>query len=105
MRSARTVEHLPTLAVSALGVVGAVAVLAAAAPPPTPNAPILALAPPWRDAGSLVEAAGGRPLGPTGAPLATLAVADDAATLRAIRAAGVWLIDGRAVARWCGVGR
>ena len=69
-----------------------------------PNEIALVIAPPWAAAGgpaAVVQAAGGREIGPNRAPFAVLAVLDapDAA-----RRHGAWaVLDGRAVAQICGV--
>ncbi len=68
------------------------------------GAPTLVIAPPWVDPAAAALAAGGRPVGPTVAPLATLAVFEDADFAARLRRAGAWFaLDGAAVARWCGV--
>jgi hypothetical protein len=68
------------------------------------GAPTLVIAPPWVDPAAVAEAAGGRPIGPTQAPLATLAIFENEGFRARLRAAGAWFaLDGAAVARWCGV--
>lgn len=80
-------------------------VLGLAATPPVGEAPRLVLFAPWADGAALVRQAGGRPIGPLEAPMGVLAVAEDTAAFdRRVRAAGAWtVIDGRAIARLCGV--
>jgi hypothetical protein len=80
---------------------GPLAALGAAAP--RPDAPVLAIAPPWIDVDAVVARAGGRPIGPVGAPLATLAQGEGAHFAERLRDAGAWMVvDGAALARLCG---
>jgi hypothetical protein len=68
------------------------------------GAPTLVIAPPWVSPAAAAREAGGRPIGPTEAPLATLAVFDGPGLAARLRRAGAWFaLDGAAVARWCGV--
>ncbi len=71
---------------------------------PDPGGIVLVVAPPWATTGGaagIVSAAGGREIGPMRAPFAVLATLDD---LPAARQHGAWLLlDGRVLARICGV--
>lgn len=75
------------------------------APPPTGDGPRLVLFPPWTDGWAVVRAAGGAPVGPQSAPLGILAyAADNVGFDQRLQDAGAWaVIDGRAIARLCGV--
>jgi hypothetical protein len=84
-----------------------VALAGAAARPPAPGDVMLVVAPADRRAAAL-SAAGARPVGPAGAPLAGLAAqagpGADPGLPRRLRAAGAWLVlDGTVLARLCGV--
>ena len=71
---------------------GPAAVLTAA--PPGDEAGLhLVLAAPWRDAGALIAAAGGRPVGPGGAPFGHLVAADPGFLARASDL-GLLVLDG-----------
>ncbi len=79
---------------------------------PRTDSPMLVIVPPWLDAASVVDGAGGRLIGPVRAPLAVFATVADgaghAATsdfVRRVRDEGAWWVtDGTALAAICGVG-
>ena len=58
---------------------------------------------PGRDVARLVEAAGGRLVGPEIAPFGALASGGAADFATTLRDAGVWVFDGAALAAICGV--
>jgi hypothetical protein len=85
-----------------LALAAAPAALVAAAPPGDVG-PWLVLAPPWRDAGALVVAAGGREVGPLTAPLGLVATADAPGFPARAAALGLLVLDARALPDFCGV--
>jgi hypothetical protein len=85
-----------------LALVAAPAALIAASSPGD-TGPWLVLAPPWRDAGVLVAAAGGREVGPASAPLGRLAAAEEPGFPARAAALGLLVIDARALPDFCGV--
>jgi hypothetical protein len=96
------------LTLTAAFLLGAVAIgpvaLAMAWRTAAPGEPALVIAAPWTDVEALVAAAGGRVVAPASAPMATLGVFPDAASLARVVGAGGWLVlDGRAAAALCGV--
>lgn len=71
---------------------------------PEDNAPVLVVAPPWRDVADVAQAAGGQLIGPTVAPMAVLAISKEKKFGNRVRRAGGWFVlDGRALAALCGV--
>lgn len=71
---------------------------------PQTGAPVVVVAPPWTSAAELAVQAGGRLIGPTDAPLGTLAIFDDPGFPERLRAAGAWAaFDGARLAALCGV--
>jgi hypothetical protein len=97
----------PRLALGALLALGLLAGPSAAllglVAPPGGDGPVIAVAPPWTDLDAIVEAAGGRPVGPVAAPAAVTAAGPDESFSARLTAAGAWLaLDGRRVAQLCG---
>lgn len=91
-----------TLLVLGLSLTGPVTALFSL--PPASHGLVLVLAPPWTDRDGPIASAGGREVGARGAPLGTLAQADDPGFGDRLRAAGPFLVlDGRALASLCGV--
>ena len=65
--------------------------------------PMLVVIPPWRDAGAIVQAAGGWIIAPRAAPFAVLAAADGTDFPDSLRAGGAWwVMSGDALASICG---
>lgn len=101
-----TVAALAALTLGPLAAAPAAALLAAR-PSPGAGGPLLVVAPPWRDPAVLLAEAGGRPIGPSAAPLGLLA-ADDApdhprSFAARLQAAGaLFALDAGALARLCG---
>ncbi|KUF11624.1 hypothetical protein [Pseudoponticoccus marisrubri] len=93
------------LVATGLPIMAAVVLPLAAAPVPGPGAPVLVIAPPWSiGAAQIARSAGGRPIGPTWAPMGALAVFDGPVPTRRIRDLGGWgVTDGARLARLCGV--
>ena len=73
--------------------------------PGRPGMPVLVIAPPWGiGAPALVQAAGGRLIGPVTAPFGALAIFDEASPEARLLALGAWAArDARAMASLCGV--
>lgn len=71
--------------------------------PPGAEGPFLVVVPPWLGAAAVVQAAGGSVVGPTGAPLAVLAMAEAPDFHARASRAGAVVRDGRALAAICGV--
>jgi hypothetical protein len=100
-------DLLPGMTVTALalvtGIVGALDAGTTAA-----GRPVLVVTPPWRDAGAVVAAAGGRVL--PGVPASStsslaFAVSDDAAFDARLHAAGAWLVtESEGLAGLCAAG-
>lgn len=67
-----------------------------------PGAPVLVVTAPWADPAAAVRAAGGRVIALVDAPMATLGLFPDAASLARARREGSWLFDGRRAAALCG---
>lgn len=66
--------------------------------------PLLVIVPPWRDAIAVLEAAGGWPIGPQTAPLATLGTLPPSVPPGLLYEAGAWaVLDGAIIAAMCGV--
>lgn len=64
---------------------------------------LLVVTPPWRDSLGVIDAAGGRPIGPVPARIGRLATSDRAGFPERLRAAGAWVIlDGYAISTLCG---
>ncbi len=78
-------------------------VLALVSAPPVAGQPVLVIAAPWHGgAGRAIDAAGGRPLGPVSAPMARMAVSEDAEFAARLLGAGAWLVlDASRLAAWC----
>lgn len=76
--------------------------LAAAAP--DPGAVLLVVVPPWKDALAVVEAAGGRLIGPEQSWLGAFAASEAADFAARLRHAGAWTsLDGAVLAALCGL--
>ena len=70
---------------------------------PQTGTPMLVVIPPWRDAGAIVQAAGGWIIAPRAAPFAVLAAADGNDFPDSLRAGGAWwVMSGDAFASICG---
>ena len=79
-------------------------VLALVSAPPDPTGPVLVITPPWTNAVERVLAAGGRPVGPTAAPIGVLAVIETPEGMKRLQKHGDVLIrDGRRLANICGI--
>ena len=64
---------------------------------------LLVVAPPWRQTLAVIDAAGGRPIGPGSAAFGQFATSDDVEFAARLRSSGAWLVlDGMAVATLCG---
>jgi hypothetical protein len=84
----------------ALGGPPAAAMLAA---PPASDGVVWVLAPPWRSAVAVVEAAGGRPVGPVAPRVGQLAAGTAPDFAARLRTAGAWLvIDDTRLLALCG---
>ena len=59
-------------------------------PPPVPGEPVVVVAPPWRDAEALAQAAGGIPLAPGRLPFLALSYAPEGDHAAELRRAGAW---------------
>ena len=71
---------------------------------PVPGGIALVIAPPWVATEAIVDAAGGRAVGPVSVPLGMLAQSDTPDFADKLRKAGAWFVaDGRPVALLCGV--
>ena len=81
----------------------AAAPMAVLSAPPGAEGPFLVVAPPWLEAAAIVEAAGGSVVGPAGAPLAVLAMAEVPGFQARASRAGAIVRDGRVLAAICGV--
>ncbi len=89
-----------------LGVValGPALLTVASAAAPGHDGPVLVIVAPWRSGASIVEAAGGQPLGISEAPMGVLARFADPDFIARLSDAGAWaVLDGRALAEICGV--
>ncbi|SFR16189.1 hypothetical protein [Poseidonocella sedimentorum] len=91
---------------SVFALIGAVMlgpVLAIAAAPLPDTGPVVVVTPPWKDAESVIEAAGGRVIAP--APAVLAAAGDgDAEFLRKLSGAGAWAVLPAAFfAQLCGI--
>ncbi len=70
---------------------------------PKAGAPVLVLLPPWVDGPSVVEAAGGRVIGPMSAPFALLAYGDDPGFADRLQIAGALNVsDASILSELCG---
>jgi hypothetical protein len=85
----------------ALALLAVPAALLAAAPRGEVG-PWLVVAPPWRDAGALVAAAGGQAVGPTTAPFGVLAAAEAADFADRAAGLGLLVLDAQALPFLCG---
>jgi len=97
-------QTLLVLSLAAGVLVGpALALATATAPAPEAGGVLLVVAP-AAQARALVARAGGAEVAPVSAPFAILATSGDADFAARLRRAGAWLVlDGRAIARLCGV--
>lgn len=67
------------------------------------RAPVLAVAPPWRDLDAIADAAGGRIVGPVQAPFAAFAAGGDADFTERLLTSGAWFVlDAGRLAQLCG---
>lgn len=93
--------RLETLMILLAALSGPAAALSAARP--VGDGPYLVVIPPWRAPEAVIRHAGGWPIGPTDAPLATLATGDGPDFLARLRSAGAWLVLDQAKMSWiCG---
>jgi hypothetical protein len=103
--SVRSTISVATIA-AGLGVValGPALLTIASAATPDHDRPVLVIVAPWQNGASIVEAAGGRSLGITGAPMGVLARFTDPGFIARLSDAGAWaVLDGGALAEICGV--
>jgi len=79
-------------------------VLALISSPPVPGRPVLVVTVPWgTGAEDLIVLAGGVPMGPVSAPIASMAMSDTAGFVTRLKQAGAWLVlDGQRLAEICG---
>ena len=71
--------------------------------PPAAGGVVLVVSPPWRDAMAIIDAAGGRPVGPVTTWLGAFAMSDAADFADRLRTAGAWAsLNGTALAALCG---
>lgn len=99
-----TERHILLATAVALVVAGPAVVSVAALPQAEPGGPVFVIASPFRDAGALVAAAGGRLVGPVQPRLGRLAASPDPRFPETLRAEGAWFVvsDPRLLA-FCGV--
>lgn len=86
----------------ALALASVPATVLSAAAPRADAGIYLVLAAPWRDAGGLIAAAGGRPVGPGTAPLGHVVSAEDTAFPGRAADLGLLVLDGRVLGLICG---
>lgn len=64
---------------------------------------VLVLHAPWQSGPNIVDAAGGRAIGPLGSPLSILAASEAPDFVARIHRQGGWALDGNIIAALCGV--
>ncbi|QPM91607.1 hypothetical protein [Pseudooceanicola algae] len=100
----RIVTQNIIVAMTFLGLCLSGPVLGLASLPRASHGLVLVLSGPWADREAAIAAAGGHGVGPTWAPMATLAQAGNPDFGDRLREAGAFLVvDGTAVAKFCGV--
>lgn len=72
---------------------------------PVLGQPVLVVAPPWSGgAAAVIARADGLPIGPEGAPFASLSANTDPAYVTQLQTAGAWLVlDGSVIAEICNI--
>ena len=88
---------------TAFGLTILMPLMAALHVPPRPDRPMLVVLPPWAQADRVIEAAGGRRIGPRTAPFASFAQSDDPAFIAKVHGLGAWAVrDATRLAQLCG---
>ncbi len=89
--------------VMALGLIMTGPLLALASVPVGKDGIVLVVSPPWRDVDRVIDAAGGRRIGPVTARFGGLATGEGAEFVARLRQVGAWaVLDGTAIATLCG---